>query len=91
MTTQLKVAMALLYVIATVLIAGTFYNRADRSWLTWGHALALWFVSVLLPALWTRALVARLEEHDVPIAPLQVYVVMPAWCAVIAALIALRR
>jgi hypothetical protein len=89
MTTRVKVVMGLFYVLVTGLIAGTFAGRAE-SWLEWAQAITLWFVSVVMPVLWTRALVAKLEVQGVPVRPLQIYLVMPCWCAAIAAVIALR-
>jgi hypothetical protein len=89
MTTKLKLTMGVFYAAVTLLIVDAFAARSAH-WVAWGHAATLWLVAVLLPVLWTRALVAKLEEHDVPVERLQVLLVMPMWCAAIAALIALR-
>ena len=89
MTTKLKLAMGVFYAAVTLLIASTFAGRPEF-WVAWGQAATLWSVAVLLPWLWTRAIVAKLEEQGVAVKRLQVFLVMPSWCAAIAPLIALR-
>lgn len=91
MDKNLRVASFAFYVLATMVIATTFYRDAAlRSWLAIGHGVTLYLVSVVMPALWTRTLVARLRQRGVALDDLHLAIVMPSWCAVIAALLALN-
>lgn len=90
MNTTLKAAMGAFYVVATVIMAGTFYRGWNHSWVYAGHALALYLVSVVLPALWTRTLVEKLRGRGIALDDLQWAIVMPSWCAAVTALIALQ-
>jgi hypothetical protein len=90
MSNGLKASMAAFYVLATVLMGMVIYQHTDRSWLVIAHTAALWMVAVLLPARWIALLSNKLRERGVATDDLQIILLMPAWCAVMAALIALQ-
>jgi len=90
MNKTLKAAMVAFYVLATVIMVGTFYRGWNHSWLYAAHALALYLVSVVMPALWTRTLVGKLRGRGIALDDLQWTIVMPSWCAVVTALMALQ-
>jgi hypothetical protein len=90
MSNSLKASMAVFYALATVLMAAVIYRHTDRSWLVIAQTLALWTVSVVFPARWIALLSRTLRDRGVATEDLQVILLMPAWCAVMAALIALQ-
>ena len=90
MLKELKIVMAVLYLLTTVLIVATIYAQTDRSWLTVGHGAVLWLFSVVAPARWTMALMRSLVDRGVTLdRTLQIQILMLPVYAAITALVAL--
>jgi hypothetical protein len=91
MLKELKIVMALLYLLTTVLLVATLYARTDRSWLTIGHGTVVWLFSTVAPARWTMMLVRRLGERGITLdRALQITIIMPSVCAALAVAVALN-
>lgn len=91
MLKELKIVMAVLYLLTTVLIVATLYAQTDRSWLTVGHGAVLWLFSVVAPARLTMALMRSLVDRGVTLdRTLQIRILMLPMYAAITALVALN-